>query len=185
MRQWHGRIPRPDRPRPGFSLVEVVTATMILGVVMVAALNSLGAFIRGQQQLGDRSRGWLLAQDLLAEIMQQEYEERVLDDGGASTATFGRESGESDSLRQNYDDVDDYHTWSASPPEDKYGNVDTNLNGWTRTVAIELVAPDDPEVTVGTDQGVKRITVTIHRDGKQVARMVALRSLAGPQPPFD
>jgi len=167
------------RARAGFSLIEVVAATMILGVVMVAALNSLGAYIRGQQRLGDRSRGWLLAQELLSEIMQQEYEE------GEDTVAFGRESGESGSLRQDYDDVDDYNNWSASPPQDKDGNADGDLTGWTRSAVVELVDPNAPQSVVGSDQGAKRIVVTVMRDGQQVAQLTGIRTLAGPQPPFE
>jgi len=88
---------------------------------------------------------------------------------------FGRES-ESGVDRADWDDVDDYHLWSASPPQDRSGTPLPNLTDWQRDVVVEWVDPSNPSVTVGSDQGVKRITVTVRRNGQIVAQDFALRS---------
>ena len=110
----------------------------------------------------------------MAEILQQYYLEP--DD----TPVFGRESGESGGDRTDWDDVDDYDGWSASPPQDKDGTVAGNRAGWARNVAVVWVDPTDPSQTVGSDQGAKWISVTVTRDGKLITSLAALRSRAAP-----
>ena len=50
------------------------------------------------------------------------------------TPAFGREAGESSSSRAAYDDVDDYHGWSGSPPVEKDDAAIANAAGFTRIV---------------------------------------------------
>ena len=106
----------------------------------------------------------------MAEILENDYQEPI------DAPVFGCESPESGTVRTQWDDVDDYHLWSASPPEDRSETAFPNLAVWQRDVLVEWVDPYNPANTVGTDQGVKRITVTLQRDGEIVAREVALRS---------
>ena len=56
-------------------MIEVVAATMIVGIVMVAALDTLGAYVRGKTQVAVQSRASLLAQDLMSEILDRNYDE--------------------------------------------------------------------------------------------------------------
>jgi prepilin-type N-terminal cleavage/methylation domain-containing protein len=171
---------RPRRsPRRGFSLLEVVIATLIVGVMMVAALESLGAYARGQSYLAERSRGWTLAQDMLAEVLDRHYEEP--DDA----PVFGREGSESTGARSNYDDTDDYHGWVASPPQSKDGTVMSNLAGWERRVTVERVKADNLHVVASSDQGVRRITVEVRHDGAAIVTLVTFRTKAWQEPPFE
>lgn len=163
----------------GFSLVEVVVATLIVGVMMVAAMNTLGAFIRGQQHMANQSRGWHLAQELASEILATLYEEP---DG---TPTFGRETGESASVRSAYDDADDYHLWQDSPPETRDGTPVAELAAWSRAVTVARVAVANPSLVVATDEGVKRITITVSFQDEVVATLTALRAKAWQEPPFN
>jgi prepilin-type N-terminal cleavage/methylation domain-containing protein len=163
----------------GFSLLEVVVATLIVGIVMVAALESLGAYIRGQTHVADESRAWLLAQDLMSEILDAKYQEP--DD----PPLFGPEAGENAGDRATYDDVDDYHGWSASPPEYKDGTPMSNLSGWRRRITIEQISAADLTTPVASDQGLRRITVEVSRDGQALVTMVTLRAKAWQEPPFD
>lgn len=163
------RTSRKHRRR-GLSLVEVTISTMLVAVVVVGAMNCLGGVIRSRLTTGNSGRGRQLAQQLMTEILNTPYQ-----DEGPSPV-FGRESGESGGDRVDFDDVDDYHTWSAAPPEDRNGNPIVNTAGWQRDVTVELVVPANPALPAGTDLGVKRITVTIQRQGKVVTRTVALRS---------
>ena len=72
--------------------------------------------------------------------------------------------------------MDDYHLWSASPPQDRNGLPLPNVANWQRDVAVEWVDSSNPSITVGSDQGVKRITVTVRRNGQIVAQDFVLRS---------
>lgn len=164
-----------DRRPHGFSMAETLVSILIVGGLVVAAMNTAGAAMMGHKKIGDRGRGTLLAQDLLGEILLQAYEEPV------DTPTFGRESSESGSNRADYDDVDDYDGWFASPPESKDGTSMSGYTGWKRSVVVEWVDNTDLIEVSGSDTGVKRITVTVTRDGRTLAELVALRAGAPPE----
>ena len=151
-------------------MVEVAVSSLLVGLVLVGAMNCLGAVIRGHMSTGNSGRGEQLAQELMIEILSQSYEEP------ADTPLFGRESSESGGSRSDWDDVDDYDGWSASPPEYRDENLIFNASGWQRDVTVELIDPADPATVSGTDQGLKRITITIQYNGQVVTRLVALRS---------
>ena len=106
----------------------------------------------------------------MEEVLTQSYEEP------ADTPTFGRESPESGGQRTDWDDVDDYHQWSSSPPENRTGTAIPNSAGWQRDVIVQWVDPNDPSQVSGVEQGVKRVTVTVRRNGQILAQETALRS---------
>ena len=160
------------RTAPAFTLVEAAISTVVVGMVLVAALNTVGAARVGEYKIAERSRGLLLAQDLMAEILQQEYEDP--DD----PVTFGTESGEQTSNRTDFDDVDDYDGWSASPPQHRDATEMSDLQGWERSVQVVWVDPADLSQTVGSDQGAKRMIVTVTHNGLPVASVFALRTSA-------
>ena len=158
----------------GFTLVEATISVFIVGVMFVAALSTVGATRLGEYKLGERCRALPLAQDLLAEILQQSYE----DPNGS--AVFGTEPGEGTASRTDFDDVDDYHSWSASPPQNKDGTNMSDLSGWQRNVQVSWADPTDLSQTVGNDQGVKRIAVTVKHDDVPVISLSAFRTSAWP-----
>ena len=153
-----------------FTLVEAAVSIVLVGVLLVTSLDLLGAVAMGHKSMGDRGDAQLLALGLMSEILAQYYEEP--DD----TPVFGRETSESGGERADYDDVDDYHNWTSSPPETKDGTGMGQLTGWERSVTVEYVQPEDPTTTSGTDTGVKRITVTVSYNNKPLATMVAVRT---------
>jgi len=116
--------------RRGTTLIECTTATLIVGVLLVAALRSAGSSLRTTQGIDDLSRAQRLAGDLMNEILLEAYQEP---DGAVS---LGLDPGESTGNRTLFDDVDDYSNWTASPPTDASGNVLPGLTGWTQTVAV-------------------------------------------------
>lgn len=153
-----------------FTLVETVIATVIVAVMFVAALNTVGASRLTQHRASLVSQGRLLAESLMSEILVQSYEEP---DGPPA---FGRESGELATTRAAYDDVDDYHGWSASPPAAKDGTPLANTVGWTRTVRVEWVDPPDPEQVKTSESGAKLVTVTAAYRGVPQASFTALKT---------
>jgi hypothetical protein len=157
-------------------MVEVVASSALIGLMLVAALSTVSASRMGTRKTADHSRGMLLAQQLLEEILAQSYEEPV------DPPSFGRESGESAVSRAAFDDVDDYHGWSASPPQYKDGTVAVDLSGWQRSVIVERVKPTDLSQVVFVESGAKRITVRVARDDVDVGSLLAIRTAAGPDP---
>lgn len=162
--------------RRGLSLIEVSISALIIGFVMLGALRCVGAVVRGRTVTSSDARGEQLAQQLMTEIINEDY----IDPG--SSPTFGREGGESATSRSNYDDVDDYHGWSSSPPEDRYNNDLPNLTGWRREVSVVWVDPALPSVALTQDKGLKRVTVTVSRNGAVVATLVGLKSRRSAHP---
>jgi prepilin-type N-terminal cleavage/methylation domain-containing protein len=161
------------RRHRAFSMVEVVVSAAIVGVMMVAALNTVAASKLGQQNTGDRGKGALLAQQLMAEILPQAYADPEQPDQGIQI-----DSNESSYPRTDYDDVDDYNGWTASPPENKDGTVIPNRSAWARSVTVVWANAADPTQTSVIETGIKRITVTVTRGGDEVAALTALRTLA-------
>ena len=139
-------------------------------MVLVGALRCVGGVIVGRVSCGDSARALLLAHDAMAEIMCMHY----LDPD--DPPVFGVEAVENGIVRSWLDDVDDFHGWSAQPIQDAYGFGYSEFGSWRRAVSVEWVQPANPAVVSATDQGVKRITVTVSRDGEVLAELVQLRT---------
>lgn len=156
--------------RAGTSLVEAVLSSLIVSTMLVAALSALGSSTRAARVQADRCLGPNLARQLMGEILQSRYREPT------EKPQFGPESPETTASRALWDDVDDYHRWSASPPRAKDGTKLTHADGWRREVTVEYVRLSDPRQTTGSDEGLKRITVTATNPTGQKSVLVALRS---------
>jgi type II secretory pathway pseudopilin PulG len=170
------KMPRPNsgssrRARArALSLIEVVASTMIVGLMTVAALNGLGATTRSSDTTGNRAVAIGLADELLAEILQAAYQDP------SQTPVFGLESGESATLRSGFDDVDDYDGWNYSPPRYRDGTPMPDRDEWRHRVSVRYVVPSNPTQFAGSDQGAKRIQVTVEHRGKVLAEQYALRT---------
>ena len=176
------RLPAPEPPaaralrrRAGFTLIEAVAGIVIVAIMFAAVLQTVGASRMTQYKTSGRRLGSLLGQELMAEILQQYYREPE------DTPDFGRESGQSGVVRTNWDDVDDYDGWSATPPQDKYGAEMTELQGWSREVEVAWVDPASPSSPLGTESETKLITVTVKHNGTVMAELAAIRTSAMPE----
>jgi len=156
--------------RVALSLIEVVASTMIVGLMAVAALNSLGAATRSSESIGNRAVAAGLADELMSEILQAPYGDPN------QTPVFGRESGEPSSPRAAFDDVDDFDGWNASPPQYSDGTAMPDRADWRHRVRVYRVRPDDPTQTSSTDLGAKGIEVTIEYRGQVLAEQYAVRT---------
>ena len=156
------------------TMVEAVLSIALVGLVLTAALSAVTTAQVGEFQVAEHSRGLLLAQDLMAEILQQDYADP--DSGAvANVINFGDGGVVNRKLR---DDVGDYNAWSASPPKHQDGTVMNELQGWGRSVEVVWVNPLNLSQTVGSNTGVKRITVTVTYNNVPVASLSAFRSSA-------
>ena len=160
---------RKRSKRPAFSLLEVVVSLFLVGTVMAVALEAFVAATAGRFRNGNQARAVLLAQALTDEILDQPY----LEPDGA--AVFGAESGETGfGTRTLFDDIDDYHAWIASPPEAKDG-TDLPLNGdWSRQVSVGWVSASDGATSAASDEGLKRIVVTVNYKGLAAASLAVV-----------
>ncbi len=172
----HRRWWRRPHVARAFTLIEAVGSVLIVSVMFVAVMSTVGAARMSQYKMSGRSRGTALAQDLMAEIIQQHYEDP--EDGPGA---ISMDSGESGASRADFDDVDDYDGWSASPPEQRDGTEMPDLPGWSRQVAVAWINTIDTTTGVGAETGAKRITVTVKHNGMQMAYLVAVRTSAFPE----
>lgn len=158
--------------RRAMTLVEVVAATMIVGLMAVVTLAALGAAARTGQSAGNRAIGYALASDLMAEIIAAPYSDP--DD----TPVFGPEGAESDGPRNQFDDVDDYNGWDSQPPQYADGTTIPDRDGWRRQVTVELVRPSQlTQLTTGAaDEGAKRVHVVVSYDGQTSAEQFFVRT---------
>ena len=166
--------------RPGTSLVEVVISAMLIGVVLVAALDSVGSAVLATRVSGNQLDAQLLAESLMNEILATAYE----DPDTSVPVVFGIESDEpaAPTNRAAFDDIDDYDDWSETPPNDRNGVALTGLDAWSRSVNIQKLTFDDPSLALGdaaADQGVKKITVTVTSPEGTVTEIAAMRGKYG------
>lgn len=156
--------------RSGLTLAEAIVCMSIVSITIVAALSTVSAAKSTQIRLADRQLAGELARSLLTEIIERSYAEP------AGDAIFGPESGEADGSRRQFDDVDDYTGWTATPPENTDGTAKSGLSDWTEAVTIERVSAAALSTDQGTETGIKRITVEVQLRGIPLARFVALRT---------
>src|SRR6476620_5843925 len=159
-----------DRKLSALTLIEVVASTMIVSLMAVAALNALGAATKSANSIGNRAVAAALADELMSEILMQPYS----DPDGSSV--FGHESGESFLTRADFDDVDDYNGWNASPPQYRDGTTIPDRATWKQRVVVSRVVPSNPSQTTGTEQGAKQIRVTIEYENQVLADQIAVRT---------
>lgn len=159
-----------------FTLIEATLSTVVVGIMLVAALSALGAARLGEQRLMLAERGLPLAEELMAEILSKAYS-----DPDGSSSAIGPDTGESAAThRMNLDDIDDYDGWSASPPVGADGTEYTWYADWQRKVEVDWVEVANPETVAASDKGVKRIVVSVLYNGETVAELKTLRFQAWP-----
>jgi type II secretory pathway pseudopilin PulG len=160
---------RRDRKRRGLTLVEATVSIVVVGVMLVVALNTVGATRVTERRLSDQMRGGLLAQTLMAEILQQAFEEP------GQAGSFGLEAGESGASRAAWDDVDDYHGFTETGPRLKSGAALAGYSGWRWEASVHWVDPSDPRKTKASATAVKRIRVVAWFRDTAVCELHALK----------
>lgn len=161
--------------RRGISLVEVTISMVIVSILSMGVIQMLGISAQTRALSGDRVRGEHLAHQLLAEIQSKAWADPV-----SGPASFGVRVDEFDGkTRLAYNDVDDYHGWTQSPPLDPDGSPIPGFSGWERSVRVEYATISGSDVIAsGTFERSKLITVTVKRGGRTIAIASAVRSLA-------
>lgn len=162
--------------RRGLTLVEVILATVVVGVMMAGALATVSASQRASRTQADQAFAQVLAQDLLDEMMGLAYA-----DASDSAVTNGPTAAETlPGNRSLLNDVNDYKSWSESPPRRRDGTAISGAGTLTRRVAVDFVTPDAWTTPSVTDQGAARITVSVTRGGGTIATAIGMRTSGPP-----
>lgn len=147
----------------GFTLVEVLVAAAIMGVMLVALMEAFKVGLQALQQ----SERMTVASSLVEEIHQMTLTLPVSDP--ETPSSWGQEVGESGPP---FDDADDLDGMTFSPPVNADGNVITGLDGYGQQVTVVSVSEQDFGQTVGDGASpVSRVTVVITCQGDEVCRM--------------
>ena len=155
------------RAQRGLTLIELIIYIVVVLVGLAGVLTVLDTTVRGSADPVVRKQALALAEAMLEEVLAREYQNAT---GGnnAATPAEGCTPGTSPSCRQNtpadranYNDVDDYNTWSQAGNTPATGNPPAVLSGYTVTVAVTV-----PAVVSGVT--LKTVTVTVTRGAETV-----------------
>lgn len=160
--------------RRGITMAETIVSTLLVGLVLVGTIQIVGPVIRSGSVMADKAVAANLARELSDEISTKYF----VDPSSPDLDFIGTVAGET---RATYNDIDDYHGLSNTPPQLSTGSGIAALSGWTRTAKVAHVNIDDPTTESGTYTGLKRVTVTVSKDGVQLAQIVTLHAHAADQ----
>lgn len=173
MRRDHYRPWRRIRAVGGFSQMEIVASTALVGIVMVATMSSIAASRKRVAFELIRLQGQSLANELLTEILALP----ACDPEDGASTTLGLESGDSGGTgRTRWDDVDDYHRLTESPPQTREGADIPGISNWSREAIVERLKSDDWTKINSDYDNVYRVTVSTFRNGERVAIAIGLRN---------
>jgi type II secretory pathway pseudopilin PulG len=160
-----------------FTIVEAAVSIIIVSVMLTAVVKTVAAARAGEKLLAERSRGLVLARNLVAEILQRLYV-----DPAYGLGSFGIGADELTGNRSLFDDVDDYGGWLASPPQNKDGSAVPQSTGYEESVSVAWVTANNLLQTSGSETGIKKIVVTLKYDGRVVATLTAWRTQSWTDP---
>ena len=139
--------------RSGMTLVEVMVATVLIGIALSAMVGANGYITSANRAGCDLS----VAGSLLEHI-KEKMETLPVVDPVTSNALLGPEEDD----WTEYDDLDDFDGASFSPPIDARGNVLSQWPAFTQQVVVQNVDVDDlatPVADLGSN--FYRVTVTV------------------------
>jgi len=161
------------RPVTGFTQIEIVASTALLGVLFTAALTSVAASRTRATSEMARLQAQSLANELLAEILSLP----ARDPENGTSSTLGLESGESNGVqRSKWDDVDDYHNLSESPPRNREGINVTGYTGWSRSTIVERIRSNNWTLVHSTYDQAYRVTVRVSRNSNLLATAIGYKN---------
>lgn len=165
---------KQTKSRRAFTMAETVVATLIVGLVLVATLQIIAPIVRSGSVMADKAIAANLARELSDEIATKYFTSPILKD----VESIGAETGET---RATYDDADDYHGITNNPPQLSDGTPLTNLGAWTRRVKVVHADINDPKTNSPSYTGLKRVTVSVSKDGVRLAQIQTLHAHAADQ----
>jgi prepilin-type N-terminal cleavage/methylation domain-containing protein len=155
--------------RYGFTFIEVLIATLLVGLAVAALLVANQAFTRTNDVGVDLST---------AEFLTEEIRELMtllpVVDPQTGSATFGPETGET---LAGYDDLDDFDGATFSPPINAGRYTLSEYATFSQRVTVENVSASNFEQVV-SDHGSDfvRVTVNVYQNAQRVASTSWLRA---------
>lgn len=156
--------------RRGLTLIETVISVAVVSILLAGALNAAGAASATRALAHDRRIGEQLCQGMMAEILAKPFvDPDTLEDGLAP------EPGEIGADRSKFDDMGDYHAWSASPPVQRDGVGIGGAGGLTREVEITRYIDASRTDLFKYSGQVKVVRVRVLRNSRLISQLTAVR----------
>jgi type II secretory pathway pseudopilin PulG len=153
------------RPRPGFTLMETMLATIIVGTGVLSMMELFNACTRQNAGAADMTTAMLLAGNV-----QETMAGLSFNDPAYGRTYFGSEPGQT---LGSFDDVDDFDAQTFDPPIDSTRQQIPTLTQYAQVVSVWPVYsnqlssnanPSSPEFLQTAYTGAARVTVRIlHR----------------------
>ena len=155
--------------RTGFTLIEAMMASILIGIVIVALMMSNAALTTANGAGMDLSTAEFLIEEIKGLI-----EPLAVVDPETATATFGAEAGET---LANYDDLDDFASAVFSPPIDIARQSLTNFLEFSQQVTVENVSNTNLQTIVDNHSSdFVRITTRILINGNEISSASWIRA---------
>ncbi len=157
-----------QRKQSGFSLVEVLVATLLVGLSVAALVAANGAFSMVNGAGVDLST----AEFLIEQIKEWTTVVAVLDPQSGTT-TFGLE----EPNMVDADDIDDFDGQTFSPPVSSGGNPLAQLSSFSQQVVVENVSATNFSQVVGDHSSMfVRTTVSVSQNNSPIASASWIRA---------
>lgn len=142
--------------RSAVTMVEVLMSLVLVTTILLVCLTASANLLRNGVQEHNSSEGKDLAYMIMDEISAMDLQDR-------EHPVFGLEPNEDATDRTTFNDVDDYHGFSMSPPTYRDGTLISGFDGWTVSVSISTADADVTGITTvssNTDSLLRVIAVT-------------------------
>lgn len=161
--------------RIGGTLVEVVVAALISGVLLVPVLKMLGYTATSYSKQAILDRANLLSVELMSEILSKDFQDR------SGSFSLGPDPGES--LRLDFDDLDDYHKLNEQPPTKPSGAEIPGAAQFRRFTTVQYSdsagIEGSPAQATFSQSSLKQITIEIYFRDKLIKTLYAISTKNG------
>lgn len=150
----------------GFTLIEALVATSVIGLGVAAVLVSAGSGTRVNYAGQQLTQATFLAQELREWTLRLPF---------SDTDSWDQNKAPGQEAAGTFDDLDDLDGTLFTPPRDGQGNDIAGMPGWSQSVELTWPDPDDLTATLAPpilakDGQIIYVDVTISFRGEQVLR---------------
>lgn len=144
----------PSKMRDGVTLIEIMVSLVLVSTVLLVSLTASANLMRNDAENRTASDAQWIVGWMLDEISAAEFRDR-------EAPVYGIESDEDAADRTTYDDVDDYHNFTQSPPTFRNGVAMDGFDGWTISVTVTPAIGDATGIVTSNDDSdpLRRIVV--------------------------
>jgi prepilin-type N-terminal cleavage/methylation domain-containing protein len=160
----------------GFSLIEVLIATVLVGMAIAALVAANGSFSMANVAGADLST----AEFLVEQIRELTTMLPAADPDASAWTLLGPEAGESLATYDDVDDLDGFNSASLGAPINAQRTTLTNLAAFSQQIVVQRVNPSNFDETWPDDHNPSsnfvRITVSILENGRPISSASWIRA---------